>query len=114
MITYTPRFVIGMILLLTNQLFAWGGIILTAYWVRKTKKKLLLALGPVIYAFSWVMLFLGTVLAGPEGAALVKQLFIRYGLYGVLAVLIILPGIWLVKRRSRVVVLKAPVLPIKS
>jgi len=75
----TPRFITGMILLVTNQPVGWGGIIYFSYLAKKTGKKIYIALGTVIYAVSWGMLALGAVLAGPEGLAIVKDTTKKYG-----------------------------------
>jgi len=75
---HSLRFVSGMVLLLTNQVVGWAGLIGGSYLGKKTGKKLFFALGTVTYALSWGMLALGAYLAGPEGVELVKKLFKAY------------------------------------
>ena len=72
------KFWTGIILLTTNQFIGWGGVALCTVLALKTgDKKFWVTTGVVIYAVSWVMLLLGGVLAGPEGVALIKQLFAK-------------------------------------
>ncbi|MEI8217982.1 MAG: hypothetical protein WCG51_02895 [Elusimicrobiota bacterium] len=101
MVTYTPQFIIGVILIVTNQLFGWGGIVVCEYFAHKTKKKIFHAAGIGIYAVSWGMFLLGTILAGPQGVALIKQLFARYGFITVAALVVIAVVIWFLFRRKR-------------
>jgi hypothetical protein len=102
MIIYTPRFIIGVILLLTNQLFGWSGVILSSYWAKKRKQKLFLVLGISIYALSWCMFLLGSVLAGPQGIMLVKWIFVHYGFYSLAALIVLVIAIVMYIRYRRV------------
>lgn len=67
-----------MVLLLTNQVVGWAGLIGGSYLGKKTGKKIFFAAGTGVYAISWGMLALGAYLAGPEGVGLVKKLFRAY------------------------------------
>lgn len=64
---FSLKFWIGIILLITNQPFGWGAMILCGALAIKTKKKFFYFLGLAVYALSWGMLGLGILLAGPEG-----------------------------------------------
>lgn len=76
--TYSLNFIVGMILLLTNQVVGWAGIVGGAYMCKRTGKKIYYALGTGIYVLSWGMVGLGAWLAGPEGIALLKILLKKY------------------------------------
>ena len=82
-------FIVGVVLLLTNQVVGWAGLIAGSYFARKTKEKKYYLIGKIIYAISWGMVFAGIYLAGPEGVKLVKDLFkaYTYQAIGVLAVI---------------------------
>ncbi len=78
---FSLKFWIGIILLVTNQPFGWGAMILCGALAIKTKKKFFYFLGLAVYALSWGMLGLGFLLAGPEGIKysrdLLKSLWIN-------------------------------------
>jgi hypothetical protein len=93
MFGHSWKFIIGMTLLLTNQVVGWGGVALCAYAVKKTGKKCYYAYGTGIYALSWGMIVLGIVLAGPEGAALARQLLKTHGWQILIAVAIVILGV---------------------
>lgn len=67
-----------MVLLLTNQVVGWAGLIAGAYFAKKTGNKKYLLTGTVLYIISWGMVFAGLYLAGPEGLELAKKIFKRY------------------------------------
>ncbi len=71
--TSSPRFLIGMILLFTNQIFGWGGIIFFSYLAKKTSKKYFYALGTIVYIISLGMLALGAYLVEPAGLKLLRK-----------------------------------------
>lgn len=76
------KFWTGIILLTTNQLIGWGGVVFCGLMAAKTgKKSFWITTGVVIYAISWAMVPLGVVLAGPEGVTMVKQLFAKSKLW---------------------------------
>lgn len=64
---FSLKFWIGIVLLVTNQPFGWGAMLLCSILAVKTKKKFFYLVGVGIYALSWGMLGLGFLLAGPEG-----------------------------------------------
>lgn len=78
MFGYSWKFIIGMLLLLTNQPVGWGGVAVCAYAAKRSGKKCYYAYGTVIYILSWGMVGLGVVLAGPEGVVIAKQIIKRY------------------------------------
>jgi len=90
---YSWRFIVGMVLLLTNQIVGWGGAALFTYLGRKTGRKIYFAYGTAIYAFSWAMLAAGVFLVGPEGVKLARQLMKSYGLEALVALAAILAGV---------------------
>ncbi len=67
------RFIIGVILLFTNQPLGWGGMILFNSLALKYHKPFYSYIGFSIYALSWGILFLGVYLAGKEGVIFVKN-----------------------------------------
>lgn len=102
MIELTPRFIIGMILLLSNQPLGWGGMLLCMYLAKRTGKKWLYVAGTAVYGLSWGMLALGVYMAGPGGMAFTRALVTKYGIYayggGTLIVLAVLIYVWKKKR----------------
>lgn len=92
---YSLKFIIGIILLITNIPLGWGGLVFCAYLGRKTKKKFYYWLGTVLYILSWIMLALGGFLAGPEGIKLAKNVTNKYRWESVIAAVLIIIGIFI-------------------
>jgi hypothetical protein len=68
------RFKIGLFLLAVNLPFGYGGCALSVLIGLKMHRPVLGAeIGLGIYIISWLMLGLGTLMAGPEGVRLVKE-----------------------------------------
>jgi hypothetical protein len=75
---HSIAFWFGVGLLAINPIIGWGVAALCGYLAIKTKReKYYGIMGITVYAVSWVMLLLGGWLAGPEGYALVKDLFLK-------------------------------------
>ena len=91
--SYSLRFISGMVLLLTNNVVGWLGLIGGSYFGKKTGKKIFLAAGTGLYALSWGMLALGVYLAGPQGVELVKKLFKAYKWQAIIAGVIIVSAL---------------------
>lgn len=101
----STKFIIGMVLLLTNQVVGYAGLLGAAYLVKKTQKKYWAAAGTVVYALSWGMFFLGAWLAGKEGIDLCKRLLKQYGWWALaVAVPLIAAGIliYVNKRKKKI------------
>ena len=56
--------IIGIILILINVPFGWGGALVCGYYGQKTGKKFFYVLSVLVYALSWVMLSVGVFLCG--------------------------------------------------
>lgn len=56
--------IIGIILILINVPFGWGGALICGYYGQKTGKKIFYVFSVLIYALSWVMLSVGVFLCG--------------------------------------------------
>ena len=56
--------IIGIILILINVPFGWGGALICGYYGQKTGKKFFYVLSVLVYALSWVMLSVGVFLCG--------------------------------------------------
>ena len=100
----TWEFNLGLILLMTNSLIGWSGILVGIYLAKKTQKEYFITIGILIYILSWAMLALGIVLAGPEGLRISKHIFYKYGWSGVLIILIMIwacINIWKMKNPRR-------------
>ncbi|MDI6756894.1 MAG: hypothetical protein QME32_02610 [Endomicrobiia bacterium] len=67
------RFIVGIILLLSNQLVGWGGMLLFGNLARKTGRRMYYFLGVAVYAVSWAMLMVGVYLVGRERARAVMR-----------------------------------------
>ena len=61
------KFWIGIVLLLTNQPLGWGAMLIGNTISINKQDALFSYLGIGTYAFSWGMLGLGLLMAGPEG-----------------------------------------------
>jgi hypothetical protein len=64
---FSLKFRIGIILLVTNQPFGWGAMLICNAIAIHRHNTLFFFLGIGAYALSWGMLGLGLLLAGPEG-----------------------------------------------
>jgi hypothetical protein len=64
---FSLKFWIGTILLITNQPVGWGALLIGNTISINKQDALFSYLGMGTYAFSWGMLGLGLILAGPEG-----------------------------------------------
>jgi hypothetical protein len=73
---YSVSFLIGMALLILNPVIGWGAVVIAVYMYKRKKNKIYLLLGTITYILSWGMLFLGSLLAGPQGLKLLKT-FVR-------------------------------------
>ena len=56
--------IIGIILILINVPFGWGGALICGYYGQKTGKKFFYVLSVLVYALSWAMLSVGVFLCG--------------------------------------------------
>lgn len=63
----TPRFWVGVALILGNSPVGWGLMFLFAALAAATAANALYVVGAAAYGASWLMLGLGLFLAGPEG-----------------------------------------------
>lgn len=73
------KFIVGVILLATNQPLGWGAMLLSGAIALKTGKTFFYFIGIGAYALSWVMLGVGLFLAGKEGLPYLKMLLKRTG-----------------------------------
>lgn len=74
MVNFTPSFILGVVLLISNYPIGWIGLIWAAYSAKKHKKKSVCFMGIGVYAISWVMWFFGFYLCGkPFAEALLKE-----------------------------------------
>lgn len=112
---FSFNFWIGVILLVTNQPFGWGAMLLCSALAVRTKKKFFYFLGLGAYALSWGMLGLGFLLAGPEGIQYSRDLL--KGLWTssvgkisiILGVMVLITlGCILVQRKRRKKVISSP------
>jgi hypothetical protein len=66
---------IGIILLVINQPFGWGALLICNVIAIHERNALFSLLGLGIYALSWGMLGLGFILAGPESSKYFRSYF---------------------------------------
>ena len=71
-------FWIGIVLLTTNQPLGWGGMLICDALALKQHDTYFFYLGFLIYGFSWIMLGIGVLLAGPEGVRYSRILLERF------------------------------------
>lgn len=75
----TLEVIIGIILIVINVPFGWGGALVCGYYGQKTGKKFFYVMSAVVYALSWVMLALGVVLCGkPYAKYIIDNYVIKY------------------------------------
>ena len=71
--------IIGIILILINVPFGWGGALIYGYCGQKTGKKFFYVLSVVVYILSWVMLSVGVLLCGkPYAEYIIKNYVAKY------------------------------------
>ena len=90
-------FVLGMMLIALNPLVGYGGIILSAFLFKKSKKKIFIYLGAGAYILSWGMLVAGTMLAGPKSLKIART-FVKENLIFTLVVAAVILVVWIVHR----------------
>lgn len=94
-------FYTGVALLVTNPVVGWAGVAVCAALGRRSKKKGYYALGTAIYAFSWVMLAGGVILAGEEGVKRSKDFIRTHWWASIWILLLIVWGLyWNAKRKK--------------
>ena len=71
---FSPKFWIGIILLIINQPLGWGAVLICNALMIKKQNAIFSFLGIGAYALSWVILGLGLLLAGPEGIKYFRSL----------------------------------------
>ena len=75
----TLEVIIGIILILINVPFGWGGALFCGYYGQKTGKKFFYILSVIIYALSWLMLSVGVFLCGKTYADyIINNYVIKY------------------------------------
>lgn len=72
-----PLFWIGVALLVTNTPFGWLAIVACTSLAVVYTAKVFYTLGAVAYGVSWVMLGVGLLLVGSEGAGKVRRALLR-------------------------------------
>lgn len=86
--------IIGIILILINVPFGWGGALLCGYYGQKTGKSFFYVLSVVVYILSWVMLSVGVLLCGkPYAEYIIKNYVAKYivpAVFVTLAVVIVI------------------------
>ena len=71
--------IIGIILILINVPFGWGGALICGYYGQKTGKKFFYVLSVVVYILSWIMLSVGVLLCGkPYAEYIIKNYVTKY------------------------------------
>lgn len=76
----SKRFVVGVVLLVINVPFGYGGMAVCAALAAShpDRVKYYTVVGGSVYALSWIMLGLGAWLAGPEGVRYSKELMRKW------------------------------------
>ncbi len=96
------RFIIGILLMVTNQPVGWGGIVYFTYLGKKTGKKIYYGIGTTLYALSWLMLCTGLLMTGPDGIVFARVLTNKYEMQSyILSTLLAVCGITIFLWRKR-------------
>lgn len=75
----TLEIIIGIILIILNVPFGWGGALICGYYGQKTGKKFFYVMSVIIYALSWVMLSVGVLLCGkPYAKYIIDNYVVKY------------------------------------
>ena len=75
---FSLKFWVGIILLITNQPIGWGAMLIGNTLSINKQDALFSYLGIGTYAFSWGMLGLGLLMAGPDGIKYSRSLIRKF------------------------------------
>ena len=93
--------IIGIILILINVPFGWGGALICGYYGQKTGKKFFYVVSVVVYILSWVMLSVGVLLCGkPYAEYIIKNYVAKYIVPVVFVTLVVVIVILFVYRKK--------------
>ena len=93
--------IIGIVLILINVPFGWGGALLCGYYGQKTGKKFFYVLSVAVYILSWVMLAVGVLLCGkPYAEYIIENYVAKYIVPTVFVTLVIVIAILFVYRKK--------------
>jgi len=92
----------GIALVALNPLVGYGGIVLSAFFYKKNKERIFLYLGGASYMLSWVMLILGTVLAGPKAIKMAKTFIGENVLFALIILAVILVFLYIQRHRGKI------------
>ena len=98
----TLEVIIGIILILINVPFGWGGALICGYYGQKTGKKIFYLLSVIVYALSWVMLSLGVLLCGKRYAEYIIENYVAKYIVPIVIVCVIVVLIFIFIYRKKI------------
>ena len=98
----TLEVIIGIILILINVPFGWGGALICGYYGQKTGKKVFYLLSVIVYALSWVMLSLGVLLCGKRYAEYIIENYVAKYIVPIVIVCVIVVLIFIFIYRKKI------------
>ena len=94
--------IIGIILILINVPFGWGGALLCGYYGQKTGKKFFYVLSVVVYILSWVMLSVGVLLCGKPYAEYIIENYVAKYIVPIVVICVIVSVILIFVYRKKI------------
>lgn len=98
----TPEQIIGIILILINVPFGWGGALICGYYGQKTGKKFFYVLSVIIYILSWGMLGAGILLCGKPYAEYIIENYVAKYIVPVVFVTLVIVILFLFIYRKKI------------
>ena len=94
--------IIGIILILINVPFGWGGALICGYYGQKTGKKFFYVLSAIVYAVSWVMLSAGVLLCGKQYAEYIIENYVEKYIVPIVVVCVVVSVILIFVYRKKI------------
>ena len=94
--------IIGIILILINVPFGWGGALICGYYGQKTGKKFFYVLSAIVYAVSWVMLSAGVLLCGKQYAEYIIENYVAKYIVPIVVVCVVVSVILIFVYRKKI------------
>lgn len=98
----TLEVIIGIILILINVPFGWGGALICGYYGQKTGKKFFYALSILVYALSWVMLSAGVLLCEKPYAKYIIENYVAKYIVPIVVICVIVSVILIFVYRKKI------------
>ncbi len=98
----TLEVIIGIVLILINVPFGWGGALVCGYYGQKTGKKFFYVLSVLVYALSWVVLSVGILLCGKPYAKYIIENYVAKYIVPIVIICIVVSVILIFVYRKKI------------